>query len=104
MTRSRLFLRWVQLSLQVPLNYSNPKGPIATIAMTRIPALVASDSAEYRGPILFNPGGPGGSGVDMIVTVGRHFQSVVGPQFDILGFDPRGMQCCNFALRVIIAH
>jgi len=79
------------------LNYFDPEGPIATIAMTRIPALVASDSAEYRGPILFNPGGPGGSGVDMIATAGRHFQSVVGPHFDILGFDPRGV--CLLELR-----
>ncbi|KAJ7660273.1 hypothetical protein DFH06DRAFT_1326406 [Mycena polygramma] len=47
--------------------------------------------SEYRGPILFNPGGPGGSGVDAVVGAGAAFATVFGPQFDIVGFDPRGI-------------
>jgi len=58
--------------------------------MTRIPASVSPESADYRGPLLMNPGGPGGSGVDLILRSGGLLQSIVGPQFDILGFDPRG--------------
>ncbi|KAJ6604115.1 hypothetical protein DFH09DRAFT_1441973 [Mycena vulgaris] len=45
---------------------------------------------QYRGPLLFNPGGPGGSGVDAVVGSGAAFATVFGPQFDIVGFDPRG--------------
>ncbi|KAL0059378.1 hypothetical protein AAF712_013889 [Marasmius tenuissimus] len=41
--------------------------------------------------MLFNPGGPGGSGVDQILTEGAQFQAIF-PQFDIVGFDPRGVQ------------
>jgi len=58
--------------------------------MTRIPASVSPESADYRGPLLMNPGGPGGSGVDLVLSSGPLFQAIVGPQFDILGFDPRG--------------
>ena len=78
--------------------------------MLRIKAKVSSDSKDYRGPILFNPGecvcstlplsllffrvqlsaGPGGSGVSMINTVGELFQKILGDEYDIVGFDPRG--------------
>ncbi|KAL0576742.1 hypothetical protein V5O48_005232 [Marasmius crinis-equi] len=74
--------------LQVPLNYSEPEGEFATLALVRLPANVSVDSPDYRGPILFNPGGPGGSGVDQIVGDGPVYHTLF-PQFDILGFDPR---------------
>ncbi|ESK91321.1 alpha beta hydrolase fold family [Moniliophthora roreri MCA 2997] len=77
--------------LQVPLNYSNPEGASAAIALIRIKANVSIDSAEYLGPILFNPGGPGGSGVDLVRGRGKFLATVVGPRFDIVGFDPRGV-------------
>lgn len=46
---------------------------------------------RYRGPILFNPGGPGGSGVDFINRLGDLLAQVVGEEFDVVGFDPRGI-------------
>jgi len=42
------------------------------------------------GTILVNPGGPGGSGTTFVGDLGGDFATVVGPEFDILGFDPRG--------------
>jgi len=78
------------LHLQVPLNYSDPQGREATIALMRLPAAVPSTSDAYRGPILFNPGGPGGSGVGTVLRAGELLQKIVGPEFDIVGFDPRG--------------
>ncbi|KAF9457253.1 TAP-like protein-domain-containing protein [Collybia nuda] len=77
--------------LNVPLNYSDPYGEKAIIALTRIPSPLPVGSPWYRGPILFNPGGPGGSGVDLVVQAGKLFSTIVGPQFDVLGFDPRGV-------------
>ncbi|KAJ7223535.1 TAP-like protein-domain-containing protein [Mycena pura] len=74
--------------LRVPLDYSSDKGN-ASIAIVRLPATVPK--SEYLGPILFNPGGPGGSGVDAIVSLGASFADFLGPQFDIVGFDPRGV-------------
>ncbi|KAJ3514621.1 hypothetical protein NMY22_g14669 [Coprinellus aureogranulatus] len=77
--------------LQVPLDYSDPEGRQAAIALIRKPALIPEDSHLYRGPVLFNPGGPGGSGVNFILGAGRSFSTILGPQFDIVGFDPRGI-------------
>lgn len=93
--------------LQVPLDYSNPTGEKAAIALIRIKAKVSSNNGNYRGPILFNPGehiahghllftnkppgGPGGSGVIMIDALGEFFQKLLGAEYDIVGFDPRGI-------------
>ncbi|KAF8175595.1 TAP-like protein-domain-containing protein, partial [Mycena galopus ATCC 62051] len=75
--------------LQVPLDYSAPQSDSASIAIVRLPS--TSPKSEYLGPILFNPGGPGGSGVDAIVQAGAAFATIFGPEFDIVGFDPRGV-------------
>ncbi|KAJ6542151.1 Alpha/Beta hydrolase protein, partial [Mycena vulgaris] len=75
--------------LEVPLDYSAPHNGVAGIAIVKYPS--TSPTSEYRGPILFNPGGPGGSGVDVIVESGAVFGTVFGEQFDIVGFDPRGI-------------
>lgn len=78
--------------LEVPLDYSNPDGENkAAIALIRIPATVSTDDAAYRGPVLLNPGGPGGSGVDLVIQEGANFSQWLGPQFDIVSFDPRGV-------------
>ncbi|KAI0086450.1 TAP-like protein-domain-containing protein [Irpex rosettiformis] len=77
----------------VPLDYlnENADGPWATIALVRVPAKVPPESPAYRGPILFNPGGPGGSGVALIAQFGSGLQRIIGEDFDIVGFDPRGV-------------
>ncbi|EEB92447.1 hypothetical protein MPER_09041, partial [Moniliophthora perniciosa FA553] len=75
---------------QVPLNYSDPEGQSAAIALMRMKANVSVDSTDYRGPILLNPGGPGGSGVDLVLLAGTRMREILGPQFDLVGFDPRG--------------
>ncbi|PPR04800.1 hypothetical protein CVT26_012973 [Gymnopilus dilepis] len=77
--------------LIVPLNYSDPEGPEAVIALIRKPSFFKEGSSLYRGPILFNPGGPGGSGVDTILSRGDSLSTILGPQYDIVGFDPRGI-------------
>lgn len=43
------------------------------------------------GTILINPGGPGESGTTFMNEWGRYLSKIVGPEFDILGFDPRGI-------------
>ena len=60
--------------------------------MIRSPANVSTDSSDYLGPILFNPGGPGGSGVEMLAGyLGPVLRETLGPRFDLVSFDPRGM-------------
>ncbi|KAJ7474134.1 TAP-like protein-domain-containing protein [Mycena latifolia] len=75
--------------LKVPLDYSAPNNGDASIAVVRLPS--TSPKSQYRGPLLFNPGGPGSSGVDAIVGAGAAFATVFGSEFDIVGFDPRGI-------------
>lgn len=41
--------------------------------------------------ILLNPGGPGGSGINHLFRKGKAVQQVVGPDFHLLTFDPRGV-------------
>ncbi|KAJ7753230.1 hypothetical protein B0H16DRAFT_1690860 [Mycena metata] len=46
----------------VPLDYDSSAAGNAAIAIARYPS--RSSKSDYLGPILLNPGGPGGSGVD----------------------------------------
>ncbi|CAK5282286.1 unnamed protein product [Mycena citricolor] len=77
--------------LLVPLDYGGAQGRTAAIALVRLQSVVSHHSNEYRGPILLNPGGPGGSGVDFLLSRGAALQKIVGDQYDMVGFDPRGI-------------
>ncbi|KAJ7669087.1 TAP-like protein-domain-containing protein [Mycena rosella] len=70
-------------------HYSDPSVGTAALAVIRLPTNVSK--AEYRGPLLFNPGGPGESGVDTLVTVGQSAPLIFGNQYDFVSFDPRGV-------------
>ncbi|KAJ7799196.1 TAP-like protein-domain-containing protein [Mycena olivaceomarginata] len=73
---------------QVPLDYALAATGTAAIAVTRYPS---SSKSDYRGPVLLNPGGPEGSGVDYVVEAGPSISTILGSDFDIIGFDPRGV-------------
>ena len=76
-------------TVEVPTDYDKPHGPTTTIALTRLPA---SDPAHKIGTLFTNPGGPGGSGVDLVQQAGQQIYTPdVRARFDILGFDPRGV-------------
>ncbi|CAK5277093.1 unnamed protein product [Mycena citricolor] len=89
--------------LQVPLDYSDLSIGNAGIAIVRLPATVNRSSTEYLGPLLFNPGGPGGSGVDSMVQLGPLFQQVIGGQYDYVGFDPRGVSFSTPAANIFFS-
>ncbi|OSC97430.1 alpha/beta-hydrolase [Trametes coccinea BRFM310] len=74
--------------LLLPLDYDSPGGPKTAIALRLIPA---ADRRKYKGTILINPGGPGGSGTFFISKAGEKISRIIGDSFDILGFDPRGV-------------
>ena len=76
-------------TVKVPLDYSNPNGAKISIAVIRLPA---SDPANKIGSIFFNPGGPGGSGVEFVLFAGPFvYTDEVRAHFDLVGFDPRGI-------------
>ncbi|KAF2800948.1 alpha/beta-hydrolase [Melanomma pulvis-pyrius CBS 109.77] len=72
--------------LTVPLDYSDP-----TIGTTSIAYIRLSASNSTAQDILFNPGGPGGSGVSSVLTAGATLSQYLGTQYNLIGFDPRGV-------------
>ena len=72
--------------LQVPLDYTDIDSGSISIALVRLPAT----SEPYLGSLLMNPGGPGGSGVELVGEWGEIWEMVFS-NFDVIGFDPRGV-------------
>jgi pimeloyl-ACP methyl ester carboxylesterase len=74
---------------RVPLDYGRPRGTWISLALIRLPA---GDPSRRIGSLFVNPGGPGGSGVDVVREAGRVLYSdEVRARFDLVGFDPRGV-------------
>ncbi|MEU9855600.1 alpha/beta hydrolase [Streptomyces sp. NPDC047974] len=74
-------------TLKVPLDHDDPAGRSITLALTRIPHTAKTS----QGPLLVNPGGPGGSGRGMAGYVAASLPAEVAAQYDVIGFDPRGV-------------
>ncbi|KAI1653441.1 alpha/beta-hydrolase [Daldinia decipiens] len=75
--------------LMVPLDYTKPdSNEKLQLDLVRIPAPVKPS----RGSILFDFGGPGGTGRDEIgiKTLADELLALTGRQFDLIAFDPRG--------------
>ncbi|MHB8796539.1 MAG: alpha/beta hydrolase [Candidatus Nanopelagicales bacterium] len=75
--------------LTVPLDYLAPSGATIRIKVARYRA--TGSPALRQGSVLVNPGGPGGSGVDFTGYVAEYVAPDVAAEFDIVGFDPRGV-------------
>src|SRR5262249_51584699 len=76
-------------TVKVPLDYDNPRGATTELALARV---AASDKAHRIGTVFLNPGGPGGSGVDLVLFgFGQDLASLLEGRFDVVGFDPRGV-------------
>jgi pimeloyl-ACP methyl ester carboxylesterase len=76
-------------SLQVPLDYTRPGGRKITLALSEVPA--TAPAARRQGALLLNPGGPGGSGLAMTQRVAGGLDPAVAADYDIIGFDTRGV-------------
>ncbi|WP_199820480.1 alpha/beta hydrolase [Streptomyces sp. NRRL F-2664] len=74
-------------SLRVPLDHDRPAGRTITLALTRVPHTAKTS----QGPLLVNPGGPGGSGRVLAGFVASALPKDVAAQYDVIGFDPRGV-------------
>lgn len=74
-------------TVSVPVDYANPQGPQAQLAVIRVPA-----SGDRLGVLMVNPGGPGASAVDTVAGMAVVLaDSEIGRRFDLVGFDPRGV-------------
>ena len=72
--------------LSVPLDHARPDGPHVTLSLARLPA-----ARKPIGVLLTNPGGPGGSGVELVRDAAGQFPQDVRDEFDIVSWDPRGL-------------
>ncbi|HTX96622.1 MAG TPA: alpha/beta fold hydrolase [Mycobacterium sp.] len=82
-------------TVSVPVDYNNPGGPQAKLAVIRVPA-----TGPRIGSLLVNPGGPGGSAVDMVAAMVSDLDgSPIRHNFDLVGFDPRGVGHSTPSLR-----
>jgi pimeloyl-ACP methyl ester carboxylesterase len=74
--------------IPAPLDYGDPLGEQIGISVIRLPA---GDPSQRIGSLMMNPGGPGGSGVDFVRFVAKVLPLELRARFDIVGFDPRGI-------------
>jgi len=71
----------------VPRDYGDAGAGTFGLALVRLPA---RDQAHRIGTLFLDPGGPGGSGVELV----RDEAAALAPlnaRFDLVGFDPRGV-------------
>lgn len=68
--------------VRAPLDYADPQSRAVTLALRKLPAT----ATPRLGTLFINPGGPGGSGRDLVST----FDRAGLEQYDIVGWDPRG--------------
>ncbi|PVI00097.1 alpha/beta-hydrolase [Periconia macrospinosa] len=72
--------------LTVPLQYDDPEQGDIDIAYIRYDS--KNGSAQ---DIMYNPGGPGASGVDSLIDGVESFVELFGTEYNFVSFDPRGV-------------
>ncbi|MFI8960965.1 alpha/beta hydrolase [Streptomyces sp. NPDC053493] len=78
---------WRCASVKVPLDYARPDGDTIPVALIR---KEATDRGHRIGSLLFNFGGPGGSGVEILPRAAAEYAGL-GERYDLVSFDPRGV-------------
>ncbi|RKQ33631.1 alpha/beta hydrolase [Kocuria tytonis] len=73
--------------ITVPVDYAKPSGGDTTVQIARLKAT----GSDPQGALFLNPGGPGGSGVDMMASADYFTSADVRRNYDLVGFDPRGV-------------
>jgi pimeloyl-ACP methyl ester carboxylesterase len=76
-------------TVSVPQDWSKPNGGKQFgVALLRARA---THQTNRIGSLVVNPGGPGGSGVDLATYLSVGLPAEITQRFDIVGFDPRGV-------------
>ncbi|WP_406013343.1 alpha/beta hydrolase [Streptomyces sp. NBC_00984] len=78
---------WRCSTVRVPLDYAKPDGETIGIALIR---KKAGNTSRRLGSMLFNFGGPGGSGVSILPHAAGSYGNL-NSRYDLVGFDPRGV-------------
>lgn len=78
---------WQCATLDVPLDYADPEGKTIPLALIRAKA---RDSKHRLGSLVFNFGGPGGSGISTLPGAAQEY-AALRSRYDLVSFDPRGV-------------
>ncbi len=75
----------------VPVDYARPFGATVELAVDR--AVATGAPGQRQGALVYNPGGPGGSGLRFPLrsTTGAALWTKAARAYDFVGFDPRGV-------------
>lgn len=76
-------------TVTVPVDHGDPWGETIEMAVIRHPAQGTLE--QHRGSLVFNFGGPGGSGVERFGSGPLPLNRQVRDSFDLVSFDPRGV-------------
>lgn len=79
---------WQCATMKAPLDYDDPEGDTIDLALIRAESSGAAD--ERIGSLIFNFGGPGGSGVTTLPAFGQDYAKL-NTRYDLVSFDPRGV-------------
>jgi len=79
--------RWQCATLRAPLDWNEPHGETIDIALIRAKA---AGPGKRIGSLIFNFGGPGGSGVTSLPAFASDYEPLRA-RFDLVSFDPRGV-------------
>ncbi|MGW2045459.1 alpha/beta hydrolase [Streptomyces sp. NPDC001858] len=80
--------QWQCATMKAPLNWDDPEGDTIGIALIR--ARTSGDESSRIGSLVFNFGGPGGSGVSTLPAFGEEY-AALRTRYDLVSFDPRGV-------------
>ncbi|CAM5343087.1 Alpha/beta hydrolase OS=Streptomyces gougerotii OX=53448 GN=GCM10010227_24770 PE=3 SV=1 [Streptomyces diastaticus subsp. diastaticus] len=75
-------------TIKVPLDYRAPEGAQLDLAISRIRSTAPG---KRHGVLLSNPGGPGGPGLYMPLSLEEMLPEKARATYDLVGFDPRGV-------------
>ncbi|MFB8270060.1 MULTISPECIES: alpha/beta hydrolase [unclassified Streptomyces] len=79
---------WECATMKAPLDWGKPKGDTIGIALIRAKSSGPED--KRIGSLIFNFGGPGGSGVTTLPAFGNEYAKL-RTRYDLVSFDPRGV-------------
>jgi len=75
-------------SFKVPVDYSHLDGNSFTLQVIKH---LANKPAKRLGSLIMNPGGPGGSAIDYVLSADSIVSKSIEDVYDLVGFDPRGV-------------
>ncbi|MCQ4083078.1 alpha/beta hydrolase [Streptomyces sp. RB6PN25] len=78
-------------TVSVPLDYAHPEGTRIALTVSRLAA--TGPAVRRQGALVYNPGGPGASGLYFPMYALRHLRgwAHLARAYDFVGFDPRGV-------------